>query len=212
MERYKKDFLTTLKGFDFNTLENSKHSIYGLSKNLNLTYFIPSWFRFLKENNFEESDLHKFPLGTSIIEALRGEIKDFYIQNYKKVLETGEIWQHEYECSSSKEFRKFHQGVYPLKNGEGLIVINSLLVNLPMDQIGRKAHDAIAKNYLQSTGFITQCSNCRKCQRVDQEEVWDWVPEWVERMPANSSHSICPTCFDYYWKYPRIKDTSPNGI
>lgn len=204
MERYTKDFLTTLKGFDFNTLENSKHSICGLSKDLNLTYFNPRWFQFLMENSIDKSDFNKFPVGTPIIEALSGDIKDFYIQNYKKVLATGEIWHHDYECSSSTEFRQFHQSVYPLKNGEGLIVIHSLKVNLPMDQTNRKPHAAIAKNYLQSTGFITQCSNCRKFQRLDNQEIWDWIPEWVESMPENVSHSICPTCYDYYWKYIKI--------
>jgi hypothetical protein len=73
-----------------------------------------------------------------------------------------------------------------------------------MDKIDRKAFDAHTSNYLQSTGFINQCSNCRHCQRVGQEEIWEWILEWVERKPDNLSHSICPTCFDYYWKYSKI--------
>lgn len=204
MERYTKDFLTMLKGFDFNTLENSKHSICGLSKDLNLIYFNPSWFQILAENSIDKSDFNKFPLGTPIIDALSGDMKDFYIQNYKKVLANGEIWNHEYECSSSTEFRQFHQSVYPLKLGEGLIVIHSLKVNIPMDQTNRKPLPSDTNKYVQSNGLITQCSNCRKCKRVAQEEVWDWIPEWVERIPKNASHSICPTCYDYYWKYSKI--------
>jgi hypothetical protein len=202
MERYRKDFSTKLNGFDFNTLENSKHSIYGLSKDLNLIYMNPSWVHFFKENNVEENGVNKFPIGTPIIKALRGrEVKDFYLQNYQRVFETGKVWRHEYQCSSGKEFRQFHQSVHPLKDGDGLIVINSLTVNFSIDRKHQKAHDIYAKNYTQSTGFITQCSNCRNCQRVDQEDVWDWIPEWVEIMPSNVSHSICPICFDYYWKY-----------
>ncbi len=202
MERYKKDFPSKLKGIDLKTLEISSHSIYGLSKDLNLIFVNPGWIRFAKENDVGENTLNKFPLGTSILKAIGGKkVKDFYAQNYKRVLTTGEVWHHEYECSSNNEFRRFHQGTYPLKNGEGLIIINTLVVKLPMDQIDRKAYEAIEKRYVQSTGFITQCSNCRHCQRVDQPEIWDWVPAWVEKMPDNCSHSICPTCFDYHWKY-----------
>ena len=79
--------------------------------------------------------------------------------------------------------------------------MNTLVVKLPMDQIDRKAYEAIEKKYIQSTGFITQCSYCRRCERADRSEIWDWVPSWVEKIPDNCSHSICPTCFDYYWKY-----------
>lgn len=205
MERYKSDFPIRLKGIDFETLEKSEHSIYGLSKDLNIIYVNPSWIRIAEENGLE-SALEKYPLGSSIANILKGQkIKDFYIQHYNQVLETGKVWHHEYECSSLDIFKQFHQGVYPLKDGMGLIVINALRVSLPMDQINRKAMAAFQEHYVQSTGYINQCSNCRYSQRADNEEIWDWIPEWVENMPANLSHTICPTCFDYYWKYSRIK-------
>lgn len=211
MKRYNENFPSKLKGFDFTTLESSKHSIYGLSKELNLIYFNPGFVHFAKENNHDGEILNKFPLGTPITEAFSGKkIKEFYIQNYKKVLATGELWHHEFECSSRDEYRQFHQGVYPMKNGDGLIIINTLMVNLPMDCIDRKAYEAIEKRYVKPTGFITQCSNCRYTQRIDQPEIWDWIPVWVVKIPGNMSHSICPTCFDYYWKYSRIKYTLPH--
>lgn len=202
MERYKEDFASKLKGFDLETLENSRYSIYALSKDMELIYFNPAWIRFAQENDVDRDVLNKFSLGTAIPKVLKGqEVRDFYIQNYKNVLATGKVWRHEYECSSIDEFRYFHQGVYPLKDGEGIIVINTLLVNVPADLINRKAYEAIEKQYLQPTGLITQCTNCRYTQRADQPEIWDWVPSWVEKMPDNISHSICPTCFDYHWKY-----------
>ncbi len=206
MKRYNEDFRSKLIGIDFVTLENSKNSIYALSKELNLIYFNPAFIHFAKENDIGKNIFDKYPLGTPIIKALRGEkIQEFYIMNYENSLATGEHWQHEFECSSRNEFRLFHQGCYPLKNGEGLIIINTLKVNLPMNRIDLKDYEAINKRYVQSTGLITQCSNCRHIQCVEQPEIWHWVPAWVEKTPCNASHSICPTCFDYHWKYSGIK-------
>lgn len=208
MERYKPDFPSKLKGIDFKTLEKNPQSVYGLSKDLELTYLNPGWIRFANENGGSENILNGFQLGTSIIKAIGGQkIKDFYIQNYERVLTTGEVWSHEYECSSIDVSRLYHQSTYPLKNGEGLIIINTLMVKLPMSKIGRKAYEAIEKTYVQSDGYITQCSNCRYTQRAEQPQIWDWVPAWVEKMSNNFSHSICPTCFDYHWKYGQITYT-----
>jgi hypothetical protein len=201
MKRYIEGFDSKLNGIDFNTLEDSKYSIYGLSEDLNLIYVNPAWIHFAKENGANESLLEKFPLDTPITRAFHGEsIKDFYTEKFLKVLKTGKPWRHEYECSSVDKFRQFHQDTYPIKDGKGLIIINTLTVNLPMKMTGREALKALNKQYTHNTGLITQCSNCRCTQRVEEPGVWEWIPEWVENIPINSSHSICPICFDYYWK------------
>jgi hypothetical protein len=209
MERFKDDFRFSLKGIDFSTLERSRDCIYGLSKKLKLTYFNPAYTLFAKENGMDKSRLGKSQLGKSIISTIKGaEIREFYIEKYKHVIDTGDVWHHDYECSGKKEFRMFHQRVYPLANGEGLIVRNTLTVNLPMHHTERKAFDPVEMRYVQSSGNITQCSNCRHTQSMKQPEIWHWIPAWVEQMPPNASHSICPVCFDYYWKYSRINNTS----
>ena len=201
MKRYIDGFPTKLNGIDFNTLENSKYSIYGLSEELNLIYVNPAWIHFAQENGGNDTLLENLPLGTPITKAFYGEIiKNFYTENYMKVLDTGKPWRHEYECSSINKFRLFHQETYPLKGGSGLIIINTIAINLPMKDKGKNALKAMDNRYVNDNGFITQCSNCRCTQRAEESEVWDWIPEWVEKMTENSSHSICPICFDYYWK------------
>ncbi|WP_339661855.1 hypothetical protein [uncultured Polaribacter sp.] len=201
MKRYLEDFPDTLKGMNFKTLEESKHLIYVLSEELNLLYVNPIWIHFAKNNGGKDSLLKEIPLGEYITNAFTGNrIKKFYTENYLKVLETGKPWHHEYECSSKEEFREFHQGAYPVKDGKCIIVINTLIVHLPMHQKRLKKFNVSDKRYVDTTGFVTQCSNCKCTQRIEEPEIWDWVPEWVVKTPNNSSHSICPTCFDYYWK------------
>jgi hypothetical protein len=201
MKRYFEDFPSKFNRLDFETLENSKHSIYGLSEDLKLIYVNSMLINFAKENGVKCTILNKTPIGQPITNAILGEsVKSFYIENFTKVLKTGKPWHHAYECSSVDEFREYHQNTYRIKDGKGLIVINTLTIHSPMKEIGRKAFKALDSRYINSTGFLTQCSNCRCTQRANEPDVWDWVPEWVEKIPYNCSHSICPICFDYFWK------------
>lgn len=200
MNRYEPSFLTKLSGFDFETLESSSHSIFGLSKDLRLIYFNHAWFEFAKNNNGEPGISNYFPLGTPFELSVSGVLRDFYLNHYKKIISDVKAWKHEYECSSSKIFRIFSQDAYPLKNHEGIIIVNSLKVERVVAENKIAVQIFQVKNYECENGLITQCSNCRKTQRTDDPEIWDWVPSLVENMPLNVSHSICPICYDYYWK------------
>lgn len=202
MKRYTNGFIKRLVGLDFETLEKSQYSIYGLDRNLNFNYFNPAWVSFANENDNSNKVLTEFPLGTHFANALSGnEVKEFYIKNYEQVLKTGEVWWHQYECSSCVEYRKFNLGAYPLKNGQGLIITNTLVKKLPMKNTNRTNQQAFKTKYTQPSGFIVQCSNCRHTQQAENPEVWDWVPAWIKNNPEKCSHSICPICFDYHWKH-----------
>lgn len=201
MKRYLDSFKSKLIGIDFNTLENSKYSIHCISEELNLIYVNPAWINFARENGANEVLLNNIPLGINITKAFNGEnTKNYYTENYLNVFKTGKPWRHEYECSTINEFRKFHQDTYPINKGSILVIKNTLNIKLPMEKIGRKVFKAVNKNYTDSNGFVTQCCNCRCTQRAKEPEIWDWVPDWIENIPINFSHSICPVCFDYYWK------------
>jgi hypothetical protein len=203
MKRYEDTFQFKLDGLDFETIENSPHSIFGLSKDLKLIYFNKAWFEFSKQNNGEPEISEIFTIGTAFESAINGTIKDFYISNYKKVLRDLKVWKHEYECSSPTLYRIFCQDVYPLKNAEGIVVVNSLKTQRPLDNKDHKNVNLLTTEYADKNGIITQCTNCRKTQRVNNIDVWDWLPAYVYESTKNVSHSICPICYDYYWKYRR---------
>ena len=201
VKRYDNSFISKLAGFDFETLENSPNSIFGLSKDLKLIYFNKAWFDFAKQNKGEPGIPDCFKIGTPIEKSISGVLKDFYINQFKKTINGVKAWKHEYECSSSKVFRLFSQDSYPLKNHEGIIVVNSLKIERVIDRNNSSRHQFKSGIYLNENGLITQCSNCRKTQRTGEPEVWDWIPLLIEQPLKNISHSICPICFDFYWKY-----------
>jgi hypothetical protein len=204
MLRYKKEFSDNLLGIEFDTIEQNTESIYGLSKELTFNYFNPAWFQFAKENGGESTIANNYPLGTSLTKVLPQSLQQFYVTKYTEVLATGKVWHHEYECSSSTLFRIFNQSTYPLKNGNGLVVINRLSVQLPMNQLNRPESKPLEEQYTHDTGFIHQCCNCRSIQRVANPDTWDWVPAWVTNIPEETSHTICPVCYDYYWVHGKI--------
>jgi len=196
--RYTNTFKNLLDKIDFETIENSKHAIYAISKNFELIYFNQAWFDFAKQNNGEPNISKKFIIGTNIFEGIKGIVAVYYLDKYSTVQKTLKPWSHEYQCSSNSTYREFLQNVYPLKEGSGLIIINSLKVEHPIYET--ENHHLSKHFYIQEDGFIVQCCQCRKTQNAKNKSQWDWVPSFVEKMPKNVSHSICPICFDYYYK------------
>jgi hypothetical protein len=201
MKRLSDDFSGLLNCFNLETLENDPNSIFGLSTDLTLNYLNPGWFNFAKENDGEPAISDRFILGTHIGDSINGLARDYYLDVFQSILQTGKVWHHDYECSSPEKFRIYHQSVYPLYNRSGLVIVNSLVKEQPHDANSKMPHHPIKKLYTQKTGFINQCSNCRRVQRTSQQDVWDWVPAWVEQMPKNTSHNFCPICYEYYFEF-----------
>lgn len=199
--RYKPNFSNQLEGFDFKTIENSSQSIFALSNDLKLIYFNKAYINFAIENSTDLNTAKISPLGIELKNIVPEILLEFYTKNYLEALKTGEVWHHQYECSSDNNYRLFVQTVYPLKNKTGLLIENKLRIEKSFSEIDKKDNDPNLNIYTQPTGFINQCSNCRGIQRVDNTDKWDWVSYWVKNIPKNTSHTICPVCFDYYWKY-----------
>lgn len=192
-------------GFDLETLDNSKDIIYALSKDLKIIYYNPAWSEFAISNGADSKKIKNYILTTPISKAIPAIFRKLYISKFEESLQTGKVWKFDYECSSEDTYRTFNQISYPFKNGEGILVINRIRVEIPMSKTQRVSKKALESMYMFDTGFINQCSNCRCIQNNTVEEVWDWVPDWVKEIHPKTSHTICPVCYDYYWKYHKIK-------
>lgn len=201
MQRFTAEFPSLLSGVTVETLEADPHSTYALSPELSLIYLNPAWFRFAKENAGEPAISMRFGLGTPVCAAIAAPLKEFYSGAYLRALETGEAWDHDYECSSADRYRRYHQTVYPLHNRAGLLVVNSLVQDQPHNPETHAPSPPREERYTGAQGLIIQCCHCRRVQRAAEPELWDWVPAWVKRMPLRTSHGLCPICYEYYWIY-----------
>jgi hypothetical protein len=202
IEQIDPDFTKLLLSYDPKSLNAFSGAIYGLWADYALAYANPAWFHFAKENGGEPQISNEWGLGRSVLDCVSGEVKAFYESNYAKCLETQERWDHVYECSSDELIRRFHQIVYPLGQGEGLLIVNSLIVQRPFYEGERPACEPDDETYLDANGLIHQCAFCRRVKNIREPEHWDWVPAWVRQCPDNTSHTYCPTCFAHYFPAP----------
>jgi hypothetical protein len=202
--RYGADLRERLRGFDLDDLELDPHSIFALSSDLKFVYFNPGWFRFAGENDGEALASDRFGLGTSFSAALPAPVREFYLKAYHSVLTTGEVWNHVYECSSPDRFRLYHQAVFPFHDRQGLLVINSLhYEHHPISDLRRPRGPDRSAYMSPQTGLVTQCCNCRRVQRHEVPDQWDWVPAWVDYMPGFITSGLCSICHQYYWRNRR---------
>ena len=201
---HKMPFRSLLAEFDFPALESAGGTIYGLWPDLTLAYFNLAWTTFAASNGGEPRISAEWNLNRSILDAIPSQLQPFFSSNYARCLQEGRPWEHTYDCSSSKHFRQFHMMAFPLRNAEGLLVVNSVRQEsphtwtpcLPWEQLYRTEH-----------GIIVQCCHCRRTRRAGKGQIWDWVPAWVKAQPTDTSHGLCAPCYGFH--YP--PETSNSG-
>jgi hypothetical protein len=172
-------------------LERTEDSAYLLSSDLRLLHTSKGWTTFA-ENNGGLGTLARWVTGSPIDDAWPSALSDFYRAAYASALATGERWEHEYDCSSPLRYRRFRMFVYPIDRRQ-ILVVNSLVVEMPHGQSDRLPGDLYVFD-----GFLTMCANCRRTLNP-QTHRWDWVPAYVERMPEQTSHGLCPACVEVYY-------------
>jgi hypothetical protein len=178
-------------------LEKDPSVVYFLDRRLRITHCNPAWDRFAAENGGEHLTRQAM-IGTSVLEVIPAPLKPFYGDGYDHVFSSLVPWEHTYECSSPTIYRSFRMGVYLDPEEEGLVVVNSLTVEHPHGN-DREPHPSSPAYASANEGIVTMCSHCRRTQRIDSKEVWDWVPAYVENRPQHTSHGLCPICtFMYY--------------
>lgn len=167
-------------------------TIYLLDSQLRILYCNAGWDQFAEQNGgvgLRSTD----QVGRPVLEAIPLPLRSFYQAGYKKVLEQGETWGHDYECSSPTLYRKFRMLVTPVASLTGALVVNSLIVETPFPEKGMAA-----RNHTDANGIITMCCHCRRTRRADANPVWDWVPSLVAEPPRNISHGLCKPCLGVY--------------
>ncbi len=199
MKNINSRFKPALLGHNIADLDAHSGAIYGLWPDFKLAYLNPAWFCFARENGGEPRISAEWGLGKSVLTRMPPQLKKVFKANLKECLRSGKPWNHEYECSSATIYRKYHQIVYPLAKQEGLLIVNSLLVERPHDPKERPPRTADRSLYVDEKGFVCQCAYCRRVKNFKEVNRWDWVPEWVKRFPEATSHSYCPTCFAHYF-------------
>jgi len=196
-------FEPLLEGFDREALDAHPGSVFGLSSDRRIAYVNAAWSRFAEENEGQPGIQHAWDLGASYLDAVAEPLRSFYEDLLRRAVEAGAASMHpaacDYECSSAETFRMYHMDVYALHGGRGYLLVNSLVVEEPHDPAKRAPHDPDRDAYTDPDGLIHQCSHCRRVENLRVQDRWDWVPDWVDEPPEETSHTVCTVCFEYFY-------------
>lgn len=192
-------FAPYIRSFEQAGLADTEGTVFGLWPELTLAYLNAGWFEFAAANGGEPAISQQWGLGRSVLDAIRDPLAPFYRRAFQVTLSSGTPWQHEYECSSPTNLRRFVQHVYPLAGGAGLLVVHSLIVDCPHPRDPDVSEHPVAGDYVDEHRLVRQCMHCRRVRRNGQRRRWDWIPAWVREPPENTSHGLCEVCFRYYY-------------
>lgn len=198
MQYLDESFAPSLEEHDLEALERYAGTVYAIRPDFRLAYMNPAWFRFAEINGGEPDISRRWPLGAPVMPAISAALRSFYEIKFRACLHRGEPWNHDYECSSAGAFRRYRQTTYPLKNGEGLLIVNSLELEAPHDPAKRPPMPPAEVKYRDDKGAINQCASCRRVKVPKAADRFDWVPAWVEQPPSGVSFLLCPPCERHY--------------
>ncbi|GFE61750.1 hypothetical protein [Geobacter sp. AOG2] len=179
--------------------------IYGIRPDFRLSYFNEAWVRFARDNGGSPSLMSSECLGLSVLDVTPEDLRPFYRELFTRAMASvtyrPRSISHEYECSSPEKYRRFAMNLYRLEGGQGLLIVNALLVEMPHEARGTvpvvPAADADA--YLDHHALVIQCAACRRIKHQQHPGRWDWIPAWVRQPPERTSHGLCELCLNYYY-------------
>jgi hypothetical protein len=189
-------FAPLLRGFELELeeLDASDATILGVWKDLRLGYTNRAWARFAEANGGSDI-LERWPIGSSIAPAISGPLADWFrelVTGARSLRPAGLV----YQCSSSLVAREFRLIVHPL-SGAGLLLVHALIHQAPISlPAGAEPEEAAYRN---AGGFLIQCSNCRCFSAADGGNRWNWIAAWVDNIPPQTSHGLCPVCAGIYY-------------
>lgn len=188
--------------------ENHSGTIFGMWADTRLAYLNPAWFEFARENQGEPAISVRWPIGAPLIDVLPQVVQQFYRDLYDRALKsdgTSPLIARDYECSSPDVYRVFRMMLYPVGNGNGLVVVNALLIEQPHEsqgcQVARADDDT---DYRHADGLFHQCIECRRMEHISNPARWDWIPELVRAVPPQTSHTLCEICTKRYFGRARV--------
>ncbi len=215
MDRCSPGFERLLEPFSLDELERHAGTIYGMWPDFRLAYFNPAWVWFTQENGADPRVASEGYLGTPVLEVTPKVLKPFYAELFRSCLNgTGEgnrPPQHRYECSSAGLFREYVMTLYRLRGAAGLLSVHSLVIECSHDPSERIPRDPDTRELMDGDGLIHQCTHCRRVKHQTEPDRWDWVPAWVERVPRQSSHTLCHFCLQQYYVEPNRDTAAGHG-
>jgi hypothetical protein len=183
-----------LSAGELDRLRRSADTVYVLDRDLRVRAYNRAYEEFALANGAPDLT-RRYGIGSFILDAFGGFFREHYARVCRRVLEDGQPYSCEYECSSKEFFRVYCEEIFRLASGAGLFVQHLVRECRPHGASLAFCPDS----HRSRDGLIIQCFHCHQVRNHRQDERWDWVPEIFGRPDGDTSHVICPRCRDRYY-------------
>lgn len=178
-------------------LEAEPCSAYVLASDLSLLYVNAAWGAFARSNGAPALADGWRTLGPIQRWIPQPDLQAFFRMRLSGALSRDRGWSHTYECSSPYVYRKFHLHATPGPGRQGIVVVHSLVAELPR---ANHAPDGLVAEFTDARGLIVRCAACGRTARPGQPDVWEWAPG-LDAQP-NISTGICSICSVQEYGFP----------
>jgi hypothetical protein len=175
---------------DLVDIDDSSNTIYALWPDLRLAMVNQAWFDFARDNGADDRFFARWPIGGSIEDTLREPGGLEMKEAIERALDMQTVQSHTYQCSSPTIYRLMRVDAYPLGD-QAILLSHAQVARATHDEIGREASPGVVEDYSDEVGMVVMCSGCRRARRPHTSD-WDWVPDFIVRVPPNVSHGFCP--------------------
>ncbi len=168
--------------------DSDAHVTYTVDERFCLAQCNKAWDAFALDNNGSAARFSKVR-GVSLFQVIPPDLSAFYQNGFQAARQQGQ-WQHVFDCSSARVLRRLHMTINRL--GSGFLIRNVTIkdtLSPPSEANG---------NLADYGPVITMCCHCRHVENK-QVNVWQWVPEFLEKLPAEFRTRLCPACYSYHY-------------
>lgn len=176
--------------FDEAALAALESSIVAIDPKGEILWVNSAFERFADENGGDGSRRGSY------YDGIDASLRDYFRNAFEEALQTGKVFEQDYECSSPEMHRCFRLRALPIRQ-DGLLLEHSL-VSECAHAPPPSSDERHAERYVGPAGTIAQCSNCRRV-RDSRSNAWHWAPSLVRRVDPRVSHVLCPSCVGFYW-------------
>lgn len=162
--------------------------MYAVDENFRIVRCNRAWDAFALDNNGSAAVARRV-LGIGLFWVIPRDLLEFYDRGFQTARQSG-VWHHLFDCSSARVIRRLRMTVSFV--GSGYLIRNVLVKDTlapPSEADGQ---------FADYGRVITMCGHCRRVKNKRTND-WQWVPEFIEKVPAEFRSHLCPPCCVHHY-------------
>lgn len=192
------------------TLEHENASIAVLDGEDRIVFVNETWERFAARNGGGRSLRAPDVVGSRWLDGIHGTPARAFFATLLAEAKARRGWGVDErgvivrgECNSPEVSRDLVTRLAPIidpatRRTIGMLTLNEIVAERPIEErypIARPDE----RRYRDGDGLLLQCCGCRRVRVRGDEDLWEFVPDWIATLRRDASHGMCRTCIELYY-------------